>query len=78
MRANVVARRTDVTSVFEVFEGQAVRVVIVRRSRPIRAELADIVETAKAAFAKTRRRIPDGGCATEFTREVHAFVGAVV
>ena len=58
-RAIVVVRRRDVAIVAEV---QAVRVVIARRSRPIAAAVADIVETATAVAAITRSRIPDGGC----------------
>ena len=43
-----------------VAEGQDVRVVIVRRSRPIEAVEADIEGTAVIDAAKTRSRIPDG------------------
>ena len=75
VRAIVVARRTDVAIDAEV---QIERVVTVRRSRPIEAVAADIVETANVAVAITRSRVPDGGCRTELAGEVHAFVGAVV
>ena len=54
-RATVAARRIDAAIVAEV---QAVRVVTVRRSRPIVTAVADIAETANAV-AKTRSRIPD-------------------
>jgi hypothetical protein len=70
-----VVRRTDEAI---AAEDQVVRVENGRRSRPIVALIADIVETAIAVVANTRSRIPDGGCATEFTREGHAFIGAVV
>ena len=56
VRAIVVVRRIDVAIVVEV---QVVRVVIVRRSRPIVAVAADIAETATIAAAITRSRIPD-------------------
>lgn len=57
VRAIVVVRRTDAVKDAEV---QAVRVAIARRSRPIVAVVADIVETAVAVAATTRSRIPDG------------------
>lgn len=56
-RAIVAVRRIDVAIVAEV---QAARVVSARRSRPIEAEAADMVETANIAVAITRSRIPDG------------------
>ena len=55
-----------------VAEAQEVRVVIVRRSRPIAAAEADIVETASAAAAITRSRIPYGRSFAEPAGEVHA------
>ena len=57
VRAIVVVRRIDVAIVVEV---QIVRVVIVRRSRPIVAAVTDTVQTAIAAVEITRSRIPDG------------------
>ena len=74
-RAIVSARRTDVAI---VVEEQAVRVVTVRRSRPVVAEVADIVETATAAVAITRSRIPDGTCWAKLAGEVHTLVGAII
>ena len=74
-RAIVADQRIDAAI---VVEAQVVRVVIVRRCRPIVAAVADKVETAIVVAAITRRRVPDGGCRTELTGEVHAFVGAVV
>ena len=71
VRATVVARRIDVTTVGEV---QAVRVVIVRRSRPTGAAVADIAQTANAVAATTQSRVPDGRSTTELAGEVHAFV----
>ena len=53
VRAIVVVRRIDVAIVVEV---QVVGVVIVRRSRPIVAVVADIVETAIVVVAITRSR----------------------
>ena len=53
VRAIVVVRRIDVAIVVEF---QVVRVVIVRRSRPIVAVVADIVETAVIVVAITRSR----------------------
>ena len=53
VRAIVVVRRIDVAIVVEV---QVVRVVIVRRSRPIVAVVANIVETAIIVVAITRSR----------------------
>ena len=53
VRAIVVVRQIDVAIVVEV---QVVRVVIVRRSRPIVAVVADIVETAIVVVAITRSR----------------------
>ena len=55
-----------------------VREVIERRSRPKVAVAADIEETAIEVVAITRSRIPDGGCASKLTGEVHTFVGVVV
>ena len=72
--AKAAARRTDVATMAEV---QAVRVVTVRRSRPIVAEVAETAETAIVA-ARTRSRIPNGGCRTELAGKVHALVGAAV
>ena len=74
-QAIVAGRRIDAAI---VVEAQPVRVVIVRRSRPIAAAVADKVETAIVVVAITRSRIPDGGCRTELTGEVHALAGAVV
>jgi hypothetical protein len=51
IRAIVVVRWIDVAIVVEV---QVVRVVTVRRSRPIVAVVADIVETAIVVVAITR------------------------
>ena len=53
VRAIVAVRRKDVAIVGEV---QVARVVIVRRSRPIVAAAADIVETAIVVVAITRSR----------------------
>ena len=47
----IVVRRIDVAIVVEV---QVIRVVIIRRSRPIVAVVADIVETAVIVVATTR------------------------
>ena len=55
-QAIVAGRRIDAAI---VVEAQPVRVVIVRRSRPIAAVVADIVETAIVAAATTRSRLPD-------------------
>ena len=51
VRAIVVVRRIDVAIVVEV---QVVRVVAVRRCRPIVAVVADIVQTAVVVVAITR------------------------
>ena len=59
-------------------EDQAVRIVAVRRCRPIAATAADMVENAIVVEAITRSRIPDGRCRTKLAGEVHAFVSAVV
>ena len=59
-------------------EVQEVRVVTVRRSRPIVAVVADIAETAIAEATITRSRIPDGLICAELTRKIHSFIGAVV
>ena len=75
VRAIAEARRIDAAT---VAEEQAVRAAIVRRSRPIEAAVADIVETATAAVAITRSRIPDGRCRTELAGEIHAFIATVV
>ena len=56
VRAIAAVRRTDEAISVEV---QIVRDVIVRRSRPIVAVVADIVQTADVAVAITRSRIPD-------------------
>lgn len=53
VRAIVVVRRIDVAIVVQV---QVVRVVIVRRSRPIVAVASDIVQTAVVVVAITRSR----------------------
>ena len=53
IRAIVVVRWIDVAIVVEV---QVVRVVTVRRSRPIVAVVADIVETTIVVVAITRSR----------------------
>ena len=53
VRAIVVVRRIDVAIVVEV---QVVRVIAVRRCRPIVAVVADIVETAIVVVAITRSR----------------------
>lgn len=74
-RAKVDVRRIDAATAVEV---QEVGVVTVRRSRPIVAADADKVENAIAVAATTRSRVPDGGCRTELTGEVHAFVGTIV
>ena len=58
MRATVVGRRKDVAIVAEV---QVVRVVAVRRGRPIVAVATDIAETAIVVVAITRNRIPSCG-----------------
>ena len=70
-RASGVARRIDVAAI--VVEEQEVGAFIVRRSRPIVAEAADIAETAIVVAAITRSRIPYRRCTTELTGEVHAF-----
>ena len=75
VRAIVVVRRIDVAIAEEV---QGVRVVIVRRSRPIAAVVTDIVQTAIDVVATTRSRIPDGGGTAELAGKVHAFIGTVV
>ena len=54
----VAARRIDAAIAVEV---QVVRVVAVRRGRPIVAEVTDSVETATAGVAITRSRIPSCG-----------------
>ena len=54
-RAIVVARRNDVATVVEI---QVIRVVAVRRGRPIVAVVTDKAETASVAVAMTRSRIP--------------------
>ena len=60
-------------------EVQGVREVIVRRSRPIAAVVADTADTASSEVAAiTRSRIPDGRCRTELAGEVHAFIGTAV
>lgn len=56
VRATAAVRRTDV-AIF--VEDQEVRVEAARRSRPIAAVVADIVENATVAEAITRSRIPD-------------------
>ena len=61
VRAIVVARRMDEAIVVEELEEQAVRVVAVRRSRPIAAVVTDKVEGSTVAAAKTRSRIPSCG-----------------
>ena len=75
VRAIVAARRIDAAKVVEV---QVVGVAIVRRSRPIVAVVADIVETATEVVATTRSRVPDCGSTTEHTGEVYASIGAVI
>ena len=55
VRAIVVVRRIDVAIVVEV---QVVRVVAVRRGRPIVAVVTDIVQAANVAVAIPRSRIP--------------------
>ena len=55
VRAIVVVRRIDVAIVVEV---QVVRVVAVRRGRPIVAVVTDIVQAAIVVVAITRSRIP--------------------
>ena len=75
VRAIEAVRRIDVAKMVEV---QEARVVIVRRSRPIAAVVADIAQTAIAVVAKPRSRIPDGLIQTELAGEVHAFIGAIV
>ena len=74
-RASAVERRIDVAIAVEV---QIARVLIARRSRPIVAAVADTEETAIAAVAFTRSRIPDGLICAELAGEAHAFVGAVI
>jgi len=51
----------DEAIVVEELEEQAVRVVAVRRSRPIAAVVTDKVEGSTVAAAKTRSRIPSCG-----------------
>ena len=58
VRAKVVARRIDVAIAAEV---QVVRVVAVRRGRPIVADATDNEETAIVFAAITRSRIPSCG-----------------
>ena len=79
-RANAVARRRDaaIAVIDKAAEVHVVRFVIARRSRPIEAVVADIVQTAVVGAAITRSRIPDGGCRTELAGEVHAFVRTLV
>ena len=74
-RATDVVRWIDVATVVEV---QAVRGVAIRRGRPIEAGATDIAQTAIAAVAITRSRVPDGRCAAELAGEVHTFFGTVV
>ena len=52
-RANAALRRIDRVIAVEVGEGQVIRVVIARRSRPIAPAAADTVETAIAGAAIT-------------------------
>ena len=75
VRANAAARRTDVAI---VAEAQAVREVAARVSRPTEADVADIVEAAIVAAARTRSWVPDSTGRTELAGEVHTFVGTVV
>ena len=75
-QAIVAGRRIDVAIVAEAQFAHAA--VDVRRSRPIVAVEADIVETAIVAVARTRSRVPDGLVRTELAGEVHTFVGAIV
>ena len=56
VRATVVVRRIDVAMVVEV---HVVRVVAVKRGRPIRAVVTNIVQAAIDVVARTRSRIPD-------------------
>ena len=58
-RALAAVRRTDA---FIHLDEQVVRAVVDRRSRPIVAANADIVETANGVVAPTRTRIPDTFC----------------
>ena len=57
VRATAGDRRIDAAI---VVEAQIARAVIVRRSRPRGAAVADIAETAIAVVAITRSRVPDG------------------
>ena len=75
VRAIEAALRIDAATVVEV---QEVRVVTVRRSRPIAADVTNMVETAIVVVAITRSRIPDGGCRTELAGEVHTFIGTII
>ena len=75
VRAIVVVRRIDAAIVAQV---QAVRVAIVRRSRPIVAAASDIGQTAVAEAATTRSWVPDGRGRAELAGKVHAFVGTIV
>ena len=74
-RAIAVVRRRDVD---KQVEAQVVRVVSARRCRPRVAAVADIVEAAIAAVARTRSWIPDSTCGTELAGEVYTFVGIAV
>ena len=65
----------DVVFIVEV---KVVRVAIARRSRPIEAAIADIVETAIVVVEITRSRIPDGRGTTELAGEVHTLASGVI
>ena len=79
VRAIEVVRRTDVAIIAaNRVEDQVVRSVIVRRSRPIAASVADLSERTIAVIATTQNRIPDGGSTAEHAGEVHTFVRVVV
>ena len=74
VRAIAVARRDFAI----VVEEQVVRVVTIRRCRPIGTAETDIVEAAIAVAARTRSRVPDSGITAELSGEVHAFIGTAV
>ena len=76
-RAMVAARRRTVADEVEMQEVRAGPVRI-SRPRPIAAVVADTVEPTINVATTTRSRIPDGLICAELTREVHAFVGAVI
>ena len=74
VHAKVEARRRDEA----IVEVQAVRVITVRRSRPIVAGASDTAQTAEVVEAKTRSRVPDSRGRTKLAGKIHAFVGTII